>query len=302
MKKLLLLLCFVLPCRALMAQTSSGITVRPAKTTYDEQEKVTVEFSGLPKREAYSGRVDDVIVVPAGTADDQYGEGQRAKVSTPEGKVEFVLPKAGWYEARIYLYEQPGVVAARSDRFRVSDVAEGSLENKSEEELVRIATRYKNSNRPLMCSAVGEYFRRNPAPGQGSYPGMKALQGLCPAAAAKPAPPAAPLSSPTQARYQCYRLLSTGNEVTADLYIGSGNTYRTMGKTGKYTFNPATRIITFTSGPLWVPSEKWVGVFTGKGEPTPMGGKTVTAIIEIRRSADLKAGNKKVLQQCDCTQ
>lgn len=92
----------------LQAQNTGGMFVKPLKGAYEWNEKVTVEFSGLPQRDAYSNRYDDIIVVPAGTPDGEYGGGQRVYVSKPSGQVEFVLPKAGTYEARVYLYEKPG--------------------------------------------------------------------------------------------------------------------------------------------------------------------------------------------------
>lgn len=179
---------------------------------------------------------------------------------------------------------------------------EGNLETKSDEALVQIAMRSRSSNKTLMCQAVREYFRRKPAASHPNYTGMKALQSLCPKAPEKQSLAQNNTDFPIKARYQCYRLISTGNEVADDIFILNSNEYKTMNKVGKYTYNAKTRILTFTSGPLYVPSEKWVGVFTGKGEPTGNGGRTIEAIIEIRRKADVDAGNRKVLQQCSCVQ
>ncbi|MEJ7611270.1 MAG: hypothetical protein WKF88_08850 [Ferruginibacter sp.] len=106
-------------------------------------------------------------------------------------------------------------------------------------------------------------------------------------------------ASPIKARYQCYRLLISGNQVADDLYILSENQYKTMNKTGAYSYNPKSKTLSFSSGPLAV-TEKWVGVYTGKGERTPAGGKTISAFIEIRRLSDVNAGNLRVLQQCNC--
>lgn len=284
----------------LHAQKTGAITVKSVKMEHDWQEKITIEFGGLPQRETNSGRFDDVIIVPAGTADDKYGEGQRVKVSKANGLVEFVLPKAGNYEARIYLYEQPGIVAARSSTFRILSLEEGKLEKKSEEELVRIATRNKNSNKELMCRAVSEYFRRKPTPGEGYYPGMIALQSMCPKAPVNPIVKTTNTAYPITARYQCYRLSSSGDEVAEDIFILNRTHYKTMNKVGTYSYNAKTRHLTFTSGPLHLASDKWVGVYTGKGEPTGNGGTTLSAMIEIRRLSDIATGNKKVLQQCNC--
>lgn len=284
------------------AQNSGAIAIKAVKPTYEWNEKVTIAFSGLPQRDAYSSRYDDIIVVPAGTPDDTYSNGQRVYVSKPSGQVEFVLPKPGLYEARVYLYEKPGVIAARSAAFKVLSVADGKLEAKADEELMQIAAQNRGSNPTLMCQAVSEYFRRKPAASHPNYAGMKALQSLCAKTPEKKAVPAAHTAYPIKARYQCYRLLITGNEVADDIYILSNTQYKTMGKVGKYTYNAKTRTLTFTSGPLYIPSQKWVGIYTGKGELTAYGGRTETAIIEIRRQADVDAGNKKVLQQCNCVQ
>lgn len=78
----------------LHAQHNKEIYVKPLKQTYEWNEKVTIEFAGLPQRDAYSGRVDDIIVVPAGTPDGGYGVGERVWVSKPNGQVEFLIPKA----------------------------------------------------------------------------------------------------------------------------------------------------------------------------------------------------------------
>ncbi len=276
--------------------------VKPLKPAYEWNEKVTVEYSGLPVRDAYSNRYDDIILVPAGTPDGEYGGGPRVYVSKPSGQVEFVVPGAGAYEVRVYLYEKPGVVAARSASFRVLSVNEGSLETKTDAELVQITMRNRGENKDLMCQAISEFFRRKPAATHPNYKGMKAMQSLCATPAANTTSKTTAAIYPIKARYQCYRILSTGNEVAEDLYILDGKRYKTMNKVGTYTYDPKTRILTFTSGPLYIPSARWVGVYTGKGEPSGNGGTTVAAIIEIRRKADVDAGNKKVLQQCSCTQ
>lgn len=297
-----LIFSFIFNFFLLHAQNNREIYVKPLQQTYEWNEKVMIEFAGLPQRDAYSGRVDDVIVVPAGTPDGEYGLGQRVWVSKPSGQVEFLIPKAGLYEARIYLYEKPGIVSARSSAFKVLSVEEGNLETKPDEALVQIANRSRGSNKTLMCQAVSEYFRRKPAAGHPNYTGMKALQSLCPKAPEKKSPAPVKTAFPIKARYQCYRLLITGNEVAEDIFILNNNEYKTMNKVGKYSYNSKTRMLTFTSGPLYVPSEKWVGVYTGKGEPTGNGGRTKEAIIEIRKKADVEAGNRKVLQQCSCVQ
>lgn len=105
---------------------------------------------------------------------------------------------------------------------------------------------------------------------------------------------------PDVGRYQCYRLGSISNQVAPDLTIISADTYESMGKKGKYNFDPATKIIKWVNGPLYQPSQNWVGVFLPKGTITEKGGKTVSTLIEIRKMSDIKEGNLRVLQSCAC--
>jgi hypothetical protein len=240
--------------------------------------------------------------VPSGTPDDKYSDAQRFWVTQSSGQLEFLSAKGGSYEARVYLYEKPGIVSARSAPFRVLAVEEGKLDSKSNEALAEIARRNRNRDKELMCASVNEYFRRKPTLDDPNYAGMKALQSICPLKINNRIPASASNANPILARYQCYRVLSTGNQIAEDIFILADNNYKTMNTTGKYTYSTKTKTFTFTSGPLHIPSEKWVGVYTAKGEPTPAGGRTVDAIIEIRRQADVVANNRKVLQICTCAQ
>lgn len=293
---------FLFNCLILHAQNNETIYVKPLKSTYEWNEKVIVEFSGLPARDTYSGRFDDVIIVPAGTPDDKYNQAQRVYATKPNGQAEFTIPKAGRYEARVYIYEKPGVVSARSSTFQVLSVEEGALESKSDEALVQIAMRNRSRNKELMCGAISEYLNRKTASSHPNYTGMKALQSLCPKPKDKPRLASTAAVYPATARYQCYRLMNAGNEVAEDIVILEGYQYKTMNKVGKYLYDPKSRTLTFTSGPLYLPVDKWIGVYTARAEPTGNGGRTVDAIIEIRRKTDFDAGNKKVLQQCTCVQ
>ena len=59
-------LLFVFLFSSLLLHALNGtLTIKPLKPVYNWNEKVTVDFSGLTQREAYSVRVDDIIVVPA---------------------------------------------------------------------------------------------------------------------------------------------------------------------------------------------------------------------------------------------
>ena len=107
-------------------------------------------------------------------------------------------------------------------------------------------------------------------------------------------------NSLVKGRYQCWRLSTAGNEIASDLHILSDTKYKIDDLTGNYSYDPGTGIIQWLDGPLHQSTENWVGVFTRKGTSTGKGGRVVNSIIEIRRKADMDAGNLRTLQQCDC--
>jgi hypothetical protein len=109
-------------------------------------------------------------------------------------------------------------------------------------------------------------------------------------------------NSIVKGRYQCWRLSTAGNEVASDLHIVSNNEYKVDNAEGRYSYDEETKRIEWIDGPLHQPAGKWVGVFTHKGAATGKGGHAVNSIIEIRRKADVDAGNMQTLQQCDCTE
>lgn len=135
---------------------------------------------------------------------------------------------------------------------------------------------------------------------QGDRPGSAAApdSAASPAADRHAAAPAAGPTLPT-GRYVCYRLLSTGDEVAGDLYVDGPDRYRSLDAEGRFRFAPDTRLIEWESGPLRQPGEDWVGVFTPRGGPTGHpGGKAADDFIEIRRRADVEAGNAAAMQRC----
>lgn len=107
---------------------------------------------------------------------------------------------------------------------------------------------------------------------------------------------------PDLCRYQCYRLGFQSDEIADDLHILSEDTYELAGAKGRYSYDAATRMIKWLDGPLYQPSQDWVGIFTAKGAQTGSGGTASSAIIEIRRMKDVEDGNTRVLQNCACTE
>jgi hypothetical protein len=101
-------------------------------------------------------------------------------------------------------------------------------------------------------------------------------------------------------RYECWELSSSGDKVTSPLYILSDEIYQFGETTGKYTFDQQLKIISFTKGPLHQVSDPLIGTYTPQGTPTQGGGKTLETMIEIRRRADIDAGDKRVIMQCNC--
>ena len=275
----------------------SQIEVSTNKSVYNFEEKVTINYKGLNAREQYSGRSDEIIIVEVGSEDAEKGIGLRTFITKGSGEEAFMIYKPGTYEARIYIYEQPGKIAARSVPFGILALEEGDITLKSDEHLSRIASRHFREDKPVMCKALNEFFRRKPTTENPYYNTMKLYSEFC---VAKPAPVKLTNATPLVARYICYRLLSTGpNEVTGDLYILPGNKYKIGTGTGSYTYSSKTRHLNFQSGPF-KQSENWVGVYTAKGEPIPGGGAMAQNTIEIRRKSDMDAGNMRVMQQCSC--
>jgi len=174
---------------------------------------------------------------------------------------------------------------------------EGDIALKSDEHLSRIASRHFRENKPQMCQALNEFFKRKPGTENPYLPTMKLYSEFC---VIKSVPAKQNNVLPVVERYICYRLLSTGaNEVLGDLFILPGNKYKIGGATGSYNYSSKTRQLIFQSGPF-KQTENWIGIYTAKGEPTSSGGEMAQNTIEIRRKSDITAGNMRVLQQCDC--
>lgn len=102
-------------------------------------------------------------------------------------------------------------------------------------------------------------------------------------------------------RYDCWELSPSGDKVTSPLYILSDEIYQFGETTGKYTFDPDARTIAFVKGPLYQAGNPLMATYTPQGTPTAGGSKTLETMIEIRRQADVDAGDKRVLMQCNCT-
>ena len=110
---------------------------------------------------------------------------------------------------------------------------------------------------------------------------------------------AAPAASLPVGRYVCYRLSSYGDEIAGDLHVDDADTYRSLDAEGSYRYSPSDRIVEWDSGPLHQPAEDWVGVFTAQGSSVGTdGGRADDHRIEIRRRADVTAGNMSVMQRC----
>ena len=117
------------------------------------------------------------------------------------------------------------------------------------------------------------------------------------AAAVQSAAPAA--ASLPVGRYVCYRLSSYGDEVIGDLFIDDADTYRSLDAEGTYRYSESDKLIEWEAGPLHQPSEDWVGVFTPEGAAVGQdGGRADDHRIEIRRRADVQAGNMAAMQRC----
>lgn len=128
-------------------------------------------------------------------------------------------------------------------------------------------------------------------------------RGAAPEPAAASTAPAAAAAAPAAAslptgRYQCWRLGSMGDEVAGDLHVDDADSYRSLDAEGRYRFGGADGLIEWESGPLHQPSDGWVGVFTPAGTALPSGGRTRDDQIEIRRRADVQAGNAAAIQRC----
>ena len=106
--------------------------------------------------------------------------------------------------------------------------------------------------------------------------------------------------TPPVGRYRCLRVLSAGEERAPDLYIVSGEQYRSLNTVGRYAYDARSRIIRWLTGPLSQPAGEFVAVFT------PAGGSTgydalahaPAPTIDVRRRTDVAAGNARVLQRC----
>ncbi|HUC80223.1 MAG TPA: hypothetical protein VMR70_04870 [Flavisolibacter sp.] len=102
-------------------------------------------------------------------------------------------------------------------------------------------------------------------------------------------------------RYDCWELSPDGDKVTSPLYILSDEVYQFGEATGRYGFNHSGNTLVFTQGPLYQSGNPLVGTYTPQGTPTPAGGKTLETMIQIRRQADIDAGDTRVIMQCNCT-
>jgi len=92
----------------------SQIELTANKSVYNFEEKVTVNYKGLTARDQYSGRRDEIIIVEVGSDDAEKGIGLRSFITKSNGEEEVMIYKPGTYEARIYIYEHPGKIAASS--------------------------------------------------------------------------------------------------------------------------------------------------------------------------------------------
>lgn len=300
MRIILFLFLLTSTCLKSISQEPSQIHVTIDKSIYKFEDTIKVQYKGLSVRDQYSGRRDDIVFIEVGTKDAETGTGRTLYVTKPNGEESLVLYKPGTYEARIYIYEKPGVVAARSAPFRIMALEEGDFKLKSDEHLNRIASNHFREDKPMMCRAVKEFLSRKPSKENSYYASMKSYSEFCPVVKLVQ-PVKLKNAVPVVARYICYRLLTTGpNEVIGDLYILPGNKYKFGAATGAYNYNAQTRQLVFTSGP-YRHTENWVGIYSAKGEPTSTGGTMAQNTIEIRKKSDIDAGNMRVIQQCSCT-
>jgi len=103
-------------------------------------------------------------------------------------------------------------------------------------------------------------------------------------------------------RYQCWRILTSGDQVASDLFILSDDLYQVDDVLGHYAYAQENGSMKWIDGPLHQPTENWIGFFTAKGSKTSGGGQTLESMIQVKRQADIDKNNKNVLLQCNCAE
>jgi hypothetical protein len=83
------------------------------------------------------------------------------------------------------------------------------------------------------------------------------------------------------------------NRVAPDIRLTAPGRYSTLDASGTYTYDAATRTLTWTAGPLSTARTQRVGIYVPAGH----GAKDPTIVIRDRR--DVAAGNKRDLQWCN---
>lgn len=110
--------------------------------------------------------------------------------------------------------------------------------------------------------------------------------------------PGAP-GSPPLGRYTCLRLGISENQIAPDLTLLPGDRYSSLDETGTYSYDPASRTITWLSGSLATSRTNWVGVFVPGGQAGASIESAKDPTIAIRDREDVAAGNKRDLQWCN---
>ena len=96
-------------------------------------------------------------------------------------------------------------------------------------------------------------------------------------------------------RYQCRTVGSAEAELRADLEVQASGAYAVGGAAGEYSFEPATRLIEWRTGPFTADPD-WVGRYIPQGEEG-----YATTSVEVWNRSDLEAGYRNPLQRCQHT-